>query len=72
MLDAQDIIGLAFIIAGVLLIQFRMVLAPRAANLYRKLGIDVPPELYAKQFTFIGVMMMLFGFLTATRLVHFL
>jgi hypothetical protein len=70
MLETQDLIGFAFIIGGVLLIRLRMFLAPRAANLYRKLGIEVPDELYAKQFTFIGVMMMLFGFLIVTRLIH--
>ena len=69
MLEAQDLIGFAFIIAGVLLIRFRMALAPRAANLYRKIGFDVPTELYAKQFSFIGIMMMLFGLLIITRLI---
>ncbi len=72
MLDAQDLIGFAFIIAGVLLIRFRITLAPRAANLYRKMGFNVPTKLYAKQFTFIGIMMMLFGFLITTRLIHLL
>lgn len=72
MLDAQDLIGFVFIIAGVLLIRFRMVLAPGAAKLYQKLGFDVPHDLYARQFTFIGIMMMLIGFLTVTRLIHFL
>lgn len=60
--------GLIFIIIGVLFIKFRSPIGQKAAVIYQKLGIEIPEELYEKQFAFIGVLMMIVGFLGATGL----
>lgn len=53
---------------GLVMIFTRVKLGRAAASLYRRLGIDVPDELYAKQFMFVGVLLIIFGFLVATGL----
>ncbi len=63
-------IGLFFL--GFLLIGGRYTMGPRLAELYRKFGIDVPDDLYMKQFVFVGVLLMVLGFLTASGLIEFL
>ena len=45
-----------------------MPIGQRAAILYKKIGVDVPEDLYTKQFAFIGVLLMIVGFLGATGL----
>lgn len=60
--------GLAFIIVGVALVVFRHQISTRAAALYEKLGISIPADRYARQFFFIGVLMMITGLLAASGL----
>lgn len=66
------IFGLIFIIVGVALIKFRSPIGQKAATIYQKLGIDIPEPLYEKQFAFIGVLMMIVGFLGATGLLAYI
>lgn len=61
-------VSLLFIILGVLLIKFKAPVGHKFAQLYKKIGIDVPEYLYEKQFVFIGVLLMVVGFLGATKL----
>ena len=56
-------LGLAFLFAGLLLIRFRYRVVPWLRERYRRLGIEVPEETYARQFVFIGILMIVFGFL---------
>ncbi|HEB59556.1 MAG TPA: hypothetical protein ENJ01_10060 [Gammaproteobacteria bacterium] len=56
------------IIAGVLVIVFKRPLGAGATRLYRRLGIDVPESLYIRQFVFVGVLLMILGFLLGTGL----
>ena len=66
------VFGLLFIISGVLLVKFRVPIGQKSAILYQKLGIDIPESTYAKQFAFIGVLMMIVGFLGATGLLAYI
>lgn len=66
------LLGFLFLILGILMIRLRLRLAPWLTGLYHKLGIDVPEEQYARQFYFIGILMILFGFLIATNFITFL
>ncbi len=66
--EPTTVISLIIAFLGLAMIFTRVKLARRAASLYRRLGIDVPEELYAKQFVFIGVLLIIFGFLVATDL----
>jgi hypothetical protein len=65
----SDEIRLLFAI-GLLLIGF--LLSRKLADLYRKLCIDVPLELYGKQFVFVAVVVIILGFLVGTGLITFL
>jgi len=65
------VFGLLFIILGVLFVKFRAPIGQKAAVLYQQLGIEIPEELYKKQFAFIGVLMMVVGFLAATGLLAY-
>lgn len=60
--------GLVFIVLGLVLIVFRNQISTWAAALYGKLGIPIPVDRYARQFFFIGVLMMIIGLLAATGL----
>jgi len=71
-LDANQIFGLFVMTTGIIFIYFRLPLANKAADLYSKLGMNVSVELYAKQFVFIGVMMVVVSFLSITGLLHIL
>lgn len=66
------VFGLLFIILGVVCIKFRAPIGHKAAVIYQKLGIDISEELYQKQFAFIGVLMMIVGFLGATGLLAYI
>jgi hypothetical protein len=66
------IAGLLFLFIGFLSIKFRVAAGKKAAVWYRKLGIDIREELYAKQFFFIGVLFIIVGFLAATDLLQHL
>jgi hypothetical protein len=57
-----------FIVLGVVLIKFKAPVSHKAASFYKKFGIEVPELLYEKQFVFIGVLLMIVGFLGATGL----
>jgi len=59
-----------FIVIGVILVKFKAPVSRKAAELYKKIGIEVPHLLYEKQFVFIGVLLMIFGFLGATGLLN--
>ena len=61
-----------FIVLGVLFVLLRHTIARSSVGLYRKIGIDVPVETYARQFLFIGVLLMVVGFLGVTGLLQFL
>lgn len=67
-ITTSTLVSLLFIILGVVLIKLRAPLGKTAAGWYKKLGIQVPEEIYGKQFVFVGVMLMLVGFLGATGL----
>jgi len=62
------VIGAIAIIAGILVILFKEKLGRGATRLYKRMGIEVPQQLYAKQFGFIGILLMLLGFLIGTGL----
>jgi len=64
--------GLLFIIVGVVLVKFRSPIGQKAALIYQKVGIEIPEHLYEKQFAFIGVLMMIVGFLGATGLLAYI
>lgn len=66
----NNTIYFTFIILGVVLIKFKTPVGTKAANIYKKIGIDVPASLYTKQFVFIGVLLMIVGFLGATGLLN--
>lgn len=65
-------LGFMFMLIGVALIKLRHRAASKAAILYKKIGIDVPEQLYTKQFYFIGVLFIIFGFLAGTGLTKFI
>jgi len=56
------------IIAGVLMIFFKEKLGRSATRLYRRIGVEVPQQLYTKQFAFVGILLMILGFLMGTGL----
>lgn len=66
--SSGTLISFIFIILGVVIIKLRTPIGQKAAEFYRKIGIEVPEELYTKQFMFIGVLLMIVGFLGATGL----
>ncbi|HEC12349.1 MAG TPA: hypothetical protein ENI80_03725 [Acidiferrobacteraceae bacterium] len=67
-------IAISLIVAclGLLMVLNRATLGRWASSLYRRLGVDVPNELYAKQFMFVGVLLVVLGFLLATGLWSYL
>ena len=62
------LISLMFIVLGVAVIKLRAPIGHKASAFYKKFGIEVPEDLYAKQFAFVGVLLMVVGFLGATGL----
>jgi len=71
-LDINQIFSWLLVAAGLVFFYYRLPLAAKAADIYSKLGMNVSVELYAKQFAFIGIMMVAVGFLSITGLIHFL
>jgi len=69
-MDKTTVLGILFILLGVVLVLVRIPVSRKAAAYYQKLGISVPPDRYARQFAFIGVLMVVVGFLTITSLFH--
>jgi hypothetical protein len=70
--ERGSLLALGLLLLGFLLIGTRNAASRKLAALYRKMGIDVPVEQYAKQFLFVAVLLIIFGFLAATGLVRFL
>ena len=64
--------GIVLIVVGVALIQLRRVLSQYLLRLYQKIGVEVPEEKYAQQFVFVGVIVVVLGFLMATGLIQYL
>lgn len=67
--DTRTLIAFGLLILGLLLMGLRHVLSRRLAALYRRVGIDVPEATYIKQFLFVGVLLLILGFLTASGLI---
>jgi len=65
-------LGILFILLGLGLVRARTSISRKAAAFYQKLGISVPPDRYARQFAFVGVLMVVIGFLTITGMIHLL
>lgn len=64
--------GVVLIVLGVILIMLRQRVSQYMVTWYRKVGIDVPEDKYARQFVFVGVMMAVLGFLVASGLIRHL
>lgn len=62
--------GLSLIVLGVMLIRLRQGISQYVATWYRKIGIDVPIDKYARQFVFIGVILTVLGFLVITGFIE--
>ncbi|GMR16022.1 MAG: hypothetical protein BMS9Abin31_0323 [Gammaproteobacteria bacterium] len=67
----SNIFAIIFIFIGILLVIYRNRIGHSAAAMYKKSGIDVPEALYSKQFLFVGVIMIIFGFLVGTDLIQY-
>jgi len=50
------------------MILFKEKLGRGATRLYKRMGIEVPQQLYTRQFVFIGILFMILGFLMGTGL----
>ncbi len=59
-------------VVGVILIWQRKVVSHYLAACYRKIGLDVPEERYARQFVYVGSILALLGFLMVTGLIRYL
>ena len=58
--------GIAFIVLGIILIWQRRGICRYLVAWYRKIGIEVPEDKYTKQFVFIGMIIVVLGFLAAS------
>lgn len=67
-LSTANTVGLAVLVLGFLLIIFRRQFANMVAGLYKKMGIEVPEEKYAQQFKWVGLILLILGFLVSTDL----
>lgn len=65
---SETVTGVVLIVLGVALIRLRRGVSQYMVTWYRKIGVDVPEDKYARQFVFVGVMMMVLGFLVASDL----
>lgn len=64
--------GLIFILIGLTFIKKKTQIGRKAATIYKKFGMDVPEDLYSKQFFFIGGLLVIVGFLAVSGLLQFL
>ena len=64
--------GFILIVFGIVLIQLRRGISRYMVALYKKMGVDVPEDKYAKQFVFVGIILVVLGFLAATGLLQHL
>ena len=62
------IVSTLFMVLGFVLVKRKVSLGQKAASYYQKIGLQVPEDLYAKQFMFVGVLLMIVGFLGITGL----
>ncbi len=62
--------GIGLVALGVILARLRRGISRHVAAWYRKIGVDIPEDTYAKQFVFIGVMLGILGFLVASGLIQ--
>ena len=69
-MTATSLLGMAFMVLGAILIAVRASASRKSANLYRRWGIEVPEDKYAKQFVFIGLLLIILGFLISTGLMN--
>ncbi|MCP4042897.1 MAG: hypothetical protein GY731_13225 [Gammaproteobacteria bacterium] len=60
--------GIALIVLGAILIWLRTEICRYLVTWYQKIGIEVPGDKYTKQFVFIGIIMVVLGFLVASGL----
>jgi hypothetical protein len=70
--ETRTVVAIGLLVLGLLLIGCRHVIGRGLAGLYRRIGIDVPEATYLKQFLFVGVLLIILGFLTASGLIEFL
>ncbi len=63
--------ALVLMLMGVVLIWQRRVVSHYLAVCYRKIGLDVPEERYARQFVYVGSILALLGFLMLTGLIRY-
>lgn len=64
--------GIVIFMLGFILIQLRHGISRHMVMWYRKIGIDVPEDKYARQFAFVGIIISVLGVLIATGLIqHF-
>lgn len=66
------LVAIGLFLLGLLLVGARNAASRKVADLYRKIGIEVPVDLYAKQFLLVAVLLMILGFVTVTGLIRFL
>lgn len=64
--------GIIIFMLGFILIRLRHGISRYMVTWYRKIGIDVPEDKYAKQFVFVGVIISVLGILVATGLIQHL
>jgi hypothetical protein len=64
--------GLVFLVLGFLSIKFRHGAAQKTCQWYKKIGVEIPETLYAKQFFFVGILLIIVGFLSATGTLKYL
>lgn len=64
--------GIIIFMLGFILVRLRHGISQHMATWYRKIGIDVPEDKYAKQFAFVGIIMSVLGILIATGLIQHL
>lgn len=70
--EVDIFVGLIFILIGMGFIKKKTQIGRKAAVIYKKIGLDVPEDLYSMQFFFIGVLLIIVGFLAVTGLLQFL
>lgn len=70
--EVDIFVGLIFILVGMAFIKKKTQIGRKAAVVYKKFGLEVPEDLYSAQFFFIGVLLIIVGFLAVSGLLQFL
>lgn len=68
-MTSLSFLGMAFMVLGAFLISFRAFAARKMTALYKRWGVEVPEDRYLKQFVFIGIVLIIVGFLVTTGLI---